>query len=71
MNKEDILLLLLALCLLAAVLITIFLGGNRSRHGYGFFPPAARGLAVSTAHGLKEGKSQANCRRTEKRRYYG
>ena len=45
MNKDDILLILLALCLLAAVLVTIFLGGNRSRHGYGFFSPATRGPA--------------------------
>ena len=45
MNKDDILLILLALCLLAAVLATIFFGGNRSRHGYGFFSPAASGPA--------------------------
>lgn len=45
MNKDDILLLFMALCLLAAALVTIFLGGNRSRHGYGFFSPAACGPA--------------------------
>jgi len=40
MNKNDILLLLLALSLLLAALATIFLGGDRSRHGYGLFSPA-------------------------------
>lgn len=35
MNKEDLLLILLAVFLLIAILITIFFGGNQSRHGYG------------------------------------
>lgn len=35
MKREDLLLLLLLLALLAAALITLFAGGNRSRHGYG------------------------------------
>jgi hypothetical protein len=49
MNKNDILLILLALFLLTAVLVTIFFGGNRSRHGYGSFSPAARGPADTIA----------------------
>lgn len=61
MNKDDILLLLLALFLLAAVLVTIFLGGNRSRHGYGFLSPAARGPAGSIArHNRTPGKDPAS-----------
>ncbi len=35
MKREDLLLLLFALALLAAMLLTIFSGGGRSRHGYG------------------------------------
>ncbi|KIH77033.1 hypothetical protein GFER_08260 [Geoalkalibacter ferrihydriticus DSM 17813] len=34
-SRDQIFLLLLALCLVAAMLITLFLGGSRSRHGYG------------------------------------
>ena len=35
MNKENVLLVLLALLLLAGMLYTLFAEGNRSRHGYG------------------------------------
>ncbi len=49
MKKDDILLILLALFLLTAVLVTIFLGGNKSRHGYGFFSPTARGSTDTVA----------------------
>lgn len=38
MNKQDILLLLLAALLICAAILTIFLGGKGdSRHGYGLF----------------------------------
>jgi len=35
MKKENLLLVLLALFLLAAMFYTLFAGGNSSRHGYG------------------------------------
>jgi hypothetical protein len=49
MKKDDILLILLALFLLTAVLMTIFFGGNRSRHGYGFFLQTVSGPADTIA----------------------
>lgn len=39
MNKDTFLLLLLILLLLAGMLITLRAGGDRSRHGYGFYQP--------------------------------
>jgi hypothetical protein len=36
MKKEDLVLLILALLLLAGMLFTIFFGGEESRHGVGF-----------------------------------
>jgi hypothetical protein len=38
MRKEDILLILLAVFILVAMLVTIFFGGEGSRHGYGVNP---------------------------------
>jgi len=35
MEKDDLIILLVALLLLATMLITIFFGGERSRHGVG------------------------------------
>lgn len=35
MSRDDLLLLLLALMLLAAMLLTLWQGGEGSRHGYG------------------------------------
>ncbi|MDO3379216.1 hypothetical protein [Geoalkalibacter halelectricus] len=44
-SRDHLLLLLLAVCLLAAMLITLFVGGSRSRHGYGQLdPPVPRGI---------------------------
>ncbi len=40
MNRENLLLLILALLLLAGMICTLLLGGNRSRHGYGLSEPA-------------------------------
>jgi hypothetical protein len=37
MKKDDLILLLIALLLLAGMLITIFFGGEQSRHGVGLF----------------------------------
>lgn len=37
MKKNDLIILLIALLLLAGMLITIFFGGERSRHGVGLF----------------------------------
>ena len=38
MKKEDILLIVLAAFIIGAILITIFFGGEGSRHGYGLKP---------------------------------
>ena len=35
MKKDDLIILLIALLLLAGMLITIFYGGEKSRHGVG------------------------------------
>lgn len=37
-SQDRLILLVLALALLAAMVITLWVGGNRSRHGYGFVP---------------------------------
>nr|MBF0222136.1 hypothetical protein [Desulfobulbaceae bacterium] len=41
MNKEDLFILLLAVFILCAMIITYLVGGESSRHGVGFFilPP--------------------------------
>ena len=39
MDKEDLLLIFLVVFLLTAILVTIFFGGNQSRHGYGLNIP--------------------------------
>lgn len=45
MKKDDIILLVLALGLLLAMVITFLLGGARSRHGYGgVFSPAGQSV---------------------------
>ena len=51
MKKENLILLLLALLLLAAMLYTIFAGGERSRHGYGLQPPDLPFPDNETAYG--------------------
>lgn len=38
MKREDFLILILGLLLLAGMLLTFFLGGGQSRHGVGSFP---------------------------------
>ena len=37
MKKDDLIILLIALLLLAGMFITIFFGGEQSRHGVGLF----------------------------------
>ena len=37
MKKDDLILLIIGLLLLAGMIITIFFGGERSRHGVGMF----------------------------------
>jgi len=41
MKKDDLIILLIGLLLLAAMLITLFHGGEKSRHGVGVIPAAA------------------------------
>ena len=42
-GREDIFILLVALLLLGAMLLTFLWGGNRSRHGVGKLPVTAPG----------------------------
>lgn len=42
-SRDGLILLVLALALLAAMLVTLWAGGNRSRHGYGYVPHSASG----------------------------
>ena len=37
MKRDDLIILIVALLLLAGMLITIFFGGEKSRHGVGLF----------------------------------
>lgn len=37
MKKEDLWIIALVLALVAGILLTIFFGGNRSKHGYGAY----------------------------------
>jgi hypothetical protein len=37
MKKDDLIVLLIGLLLLAGMIITVLFGGERSRHGVGFF----------------------------------
>jgi len=48
MKKDDLILLLIALVLLAGMLITIFFGGERSRHGVGMLYDDKPGHPVFT-----------------------
>lgn len=44
-SRDRLILLVLALALLAAMVITLWVGGNRSRHGYGYVPHSDSGNA--------------------------
>jgi hypothetical protein len=51
MKNDDLIILLIALLLLAGMLITIFFGGARSRHGIGlFFPGNTGGIFMTEYH---------------------
>jgi hypothetical protein len=47
MKKDDLILLIITLLLLAGMLITILFGGERSRHGVGIFlnPQSGQNIA--------------------------
>lgn len=47
-------LIVLALALMIAMVLTLILGGNRSRHGYGFQLPAQQPPAVIAAGGRED-----------------
>ncbi len=47
MKKEDLIILIIALLLLAGMLFTIFLGGEESRHGVGSLPTVGDNLFLS------------------------
>jgi len=48
MKKDDLIILLIALLLLGAMLITIFFGGEKSRHGLGALLDGKPGLRIFT-----------------------
>jgi len=50
MKREDVILLILAILLLAGMLLTIFLGGEQSRHGVGgnLYNPSRSDLVTCT-----------------------
>ena len=58
MEKDDLIILLIALLLLATMLITIFFGGARSRHGVGmlFDEKTAQPLFTIKTQGLTQVK---------------
>jgi hypothetical protein len=47
MKKDDLIILLIALLLLGGMLITIFIGGGKSRHGVGGLPGDTPGQKIS------------------------
>jgi hypothetical protein len=54
MKKDDLIILLIALLLLAGMLITIFFGGARSRHGVSLlFPEKLHPGVYMTGHHLR------------------
>jgi hypothetical protein len=58
MKKDDLILLFIALLLLGAMLITIFFGGEKSRHGVGAIlneKPAQR-ITITKKAGLDLGQ---------------
>ncbi|MHB8791046.1 MAG: hypothetical protein ACYDBT_14350 [Desulfobulbaceae bacterium] len=44
MKREDLIILILGLLLLAGMLITIFFGGEKSKHGVGSLPGVDKGF---------------------------
>jgi len=46
MKKDDLIILLLAVLLLGGMLITIFWGGEKSRHGVGALPDETPGQKI-------------------------
>ena len=44
MKREDLIIVILGLLLLAGMLITIFLGGEKSKHGVGSLPGVDTGF---------------------------
>ena len=51
MNKDTLLLLLLALILLAGMLYTLLAGDTKSRHGYGLQNPAISSPRITSNQG--------------------
>ena len=60
MKKDDLIILLITLLLLAGMLVTIFFGGEKSRHGVGMLKDDRAGLQVSFCKGRKS-KSETIC----------
>ena len=60
MKKDDLIILLITLLLLAGMLVTIFFGGEKSRHGVGMLMDDRAGLQVSFSKGRKS-KSETIC----------
>jgi hypothetical protein len=47
MKKDDLIILLIGLLLLAGMLITVIFGGEKSLHGVGMFSGVKQGHAIS------------------------
>jgi len=47
MKKDDLVILLIAIILLAGMMITIFFGGEKSRHGVGWLPDEKHRLSFA------------------------
>jgi hypothetical protein len=57
MKKDDLILLIIGLLLLAGMLITVFFGGDRSRHGVGMIldvHPESASLTQESITDLKQ-----------------
>ena len=68
MDKEDLLLIFLVVFLLTAILVTIFFGGNQSRHGYGLnIPMATDGMLIPLCSSLLQAEEEARQATTGRR----
>lgn len=52
MKREDLIILILGLLLLAGMLITIFFGGEKSKHGVGSLPGVDKGFRPAVVDGM-------------------
>jgi hypothetical protein len=61
MDKDDLIILIIALLLLAGMLITAFFGGEKSLHGVGFFENDKKMLAPISVRSASRCRDDSPC----------